>query len=33
MLETKELLQKPLEKTWRKLQKSERGEESACGGK
>ena len=33
MTETKELLQKPLQKTWRKMQKPERGEEPDCGGK
>ena len=32
MTETKELLQKPLQKTWHKVCKSERGEELACGG-
>ena len=31
--QTKELLQKPLQKTWCKVQKPERGEELACGGK
>ena len=31
--ETKELLQKALQKTWRKVQGPESGEEPACGGK
>ena len=32
MTETKELLQKPLQKTWQKVQKLERGEDLACAG-
>ena len=32
MTETKELLKKPLQKTWRKVQKPERSEEQVCAG-
>ena len=32
MTEMKELLEKPQQKTWRKVQKTQRGEEPACVG-